>query len=166
MKETESGTKKQKDILCSRIEIINAVKRPYYLKHSTNLVESLSKYDYIFWRTKTNNHKCYMESNGLSWQLSGKTSACNAGDRLQLRRRGFNPWVRKIAGRSKWQCIPVFLPGKPQNTGAWRATVHRVTRVEQDLVIKPPPVSHETIKDPNYQCDIEKKEQNWRYHTP
>ena len=28
------------------------------------------------------------------------------------RRRGFNPWVRKIPWRRKWQPIPIFLPGK------------------------------------------------------
>ena len=31
---------------------------------------------------------------------------------LQLRRPGFNPWVRKIPWRRKWQPIPVPLPGK------------------------------------------------------
>ena len=43
---------------------------------------------------------------GLPWWLSGKESAC------QRRRHGFNPWVRKIHWRSKWQPTPVFLPGK------------------------------------------------------
>ena len=28
------------------------------------------------------------------------------------RRRGFNPWVRKIPWRREWQPIPVFLPGE------------------------------------------------------
>ena len=28
------------------------------------------------------------------------------------RRPGFNPWVRKIPWRRKWQPIPVFLPGE------------------------------------------------------
>ena len=28
------------------------------------------------------------------------------------RRRGFNPWVRKIPWRRKWQPVPVLLPGK------------------------------------------------------
>ena len=35
--------------------------------------------------------------------------------RLQCRRhrrRGFDPWVRKIPWRRKWQPTPVFLPGK------------------------------------------------------
>ena len=38
--------------------------------------------------------------------LSGKESAC------RCRRHGFNPWVRKIPCRRKWQPTPVFLPGK------------------------------------------------------
>ena len=28
------------------------------------------------------------------------------------RRRGFNPWVRKIPWSRKWQPTPIFLPGK------------------------------------------------------
>ena len=36
----------------------------------------------------------------------GKESAC------QCRRCRFDPWVRKIPQRRKWQPIPVFLPGK------------------------------------------------------
>jgi len=31
---------------------------------------------------------------------------------LQCRRPGFNPWVRKILWRRKWQPTPVLLPGK------------------------------------------------------
>ena len=30
------------------------------------------------------------------------------------RRPGFDPWVRKITWRKKWQASPVFLPGKSQ----------------------------------------------------
>ena len=47
---------------------------------------------------------------GLSWWLNGKESACNAGDLGSI--SGFNPWVRKIPWRRKWQPTPVFLPGK------------------------------------------------------
>ena len=36
----------------------------------------------------------------------GKASAFNAG------RSGFDPWVRKILWRRKWQPTPVPLPGK------------------------------------------------------
>ena len=32
--------------------------------------------------------------------------------RLQCRRPGFDPWVRKFSWRRKWQLTPVFLPGK------------------------------------------------------
>ena len=35
-----------------------------------------------------------------------KKTAC------QCRRLGFDPWVRKIPWRRKWQPTPVFLPGK------------------------------------------------------
>ena len=31
----------------------------------------------------------------------------------RYKRCGFDPWVRKIPRRKKWQPTPVFLPGKP-----------------------------------------------------
>ena len=40
------------------------------------------------------------------WWLNGEESTC------QCKRRGFNPWVRKILRRRKWQPTLVFLPGK------------------------------------------------------
>ena len=43
---------------------------------------------------------------GLPWWCRGK-SIC-----LQCGRPGFNPWVRKIPWRRKWQPTPVFLPGE------------------------------------------------------
>ena len=39
---------------------------------------------------------------------------------LQCGRPGFNPWVRKISWRRKWQHTPVFLPGKSHG---WRSLV-------------------------------------------
>ena len=36
----------------------------------------------------------------------GKECAC------QFKRRGLDPWVGKIPWRRKWQCTPLFLPGK------------------------------------------------------
>ena len=42
----------------------------------------------------------------LPWWLSGKGSTC------QCRRCRFNPWLRQIPWRWKWQPTPVFLPGK------------------------------------------------------
>ena len=45
---------------------------------------------------------------GLPWWLSGKEIA------FQCRRQGFDPLVRKIPWRRKWQPIPLFLPGESQ----------------------------------------------------
>ena len=38
-----------------------------------------------------------------------KETACNAGN---VKRGGFDIWVKKIPWRRAWQPIPVFLPGK------------------------------------------------------
>ena len=43
---------------------------------------------------------------GLLWWLSGEESAC------RYKRHRFDPWVRKIPCRRKWQPTPVFFPGK------------------------------------------------------
>ena len=47
---------------------------------------------------------------------------------LQCRRCRFNPWVRKIPWRRKWEPTPVFLLGDTMDRGAWWATVHGVTK--------------------------------------
>ena len=67
----------------------------------------------------------------LSWWFSGKESAC------QLRRCRFNPWVRKIPWRRKWQPTPVFLPGKSPGQGSLVGYSPRGRkRVGHDLVTK------------------------------
>ena len=43
---------------------------------------------------------------GLPWRPCSKESSC------QCKRYGFDPWVRKIPWRKKWQPPPVFLPGE------------------------------------------------------
>ena len=43
---------------------------------------------------------------GLPWWLRWQII------RLQCRRPGFDPWVRKIRWRRAWQPTPVFLPGE------------------------------------------------------
>ena len=43
---------------------------------------------------------------GLPKWLSGKEPTC------QCMRCGFNPWIRKIPWRRKWQSTPEFLLGK------------------------------------------------------
>ena len=40
---------------------------------------------------------------------SGKEPACQC---RRHKRHRFNPWVRKLPWRRKWQPTPVFLPGK------------------------------------------------------
>ena len=47
---------------------------------------------------------------------------------LPCGRPGFNPWVRKILWRRKWQPTAVLLPGKSMDVGAWWATVHGVAK--------------------------------------
>ena len=54
--------------------------------------------------------------------LDSKGSICNSG------RPRFNPWVRKIPWRRKWQPTPVFLPGKSMDRRAWQATAHEVSK--------------------------------------
>ena len=51
-----------------------------------------------------------MPSNHASQVIPvAKNLPANTGD---IKRYGFNPWVRKIPWRRKWQPTPVFLPGK------------------------------------------------------
>ena len=52
--------------------------------------------------------------------LSGKESTC------QCRRCRFNPWIRKIPWKRKWQPTPVFLPEESYGQRSWQARVHRV----------------------------------------
>ena len=40
----------------------------------------------------------------------GKESVCQC---RRYKRRGFDPWVRKIPWRRAWQPTPVFFPGEP-----------------------------------------------------
>jgi len=46
---------------------------------------------------------------GLPRWLSGKELACQC---RRHKRCGFDPWVRKILWRRKWQPTLVFFPGK------------------------------------------------------
>ena len=46
----------------------------------------------------------------------------------RCKRPRFDAWVRKIPWKRKWQPIPVFLPGKFHDRGAWQATVHGATK--------------------------------------
>ena len=50
----------------------------------------------------------YTFSLGFPGGASGEDSTCQC-ERHKIR---FNPWVRKIPWRKKWQPTPVFLPGE------------------------------------------------------
>ena len=62
---------------------------------------------------------------GFPGGATGKEPACQV---RRYRRRGFDHWVGKILWRRTWKPTPVFLPGESMDRGAWRATVHRVTK--------------------------------------
>ena len=46
---------------------------------------------------------------GLPWWLSCKEYVCQC---RRLKKHRFDPWVREIPWKRKWQPTPVFLPGK------------------------------------------------------
>ena len=52
-----------------------------------------------------------MHTQGLPRWHSGKESTCQC---RRYKRRGFDPWVRKISWSRKWQPSPASLPGKLQ----------------------------------------------------
>ena len=54
-----------------------------------------------------------------------KKTACLCS---RCKRCGFDLWVGKIPWRRAWKPIPVFLPGKSMDIGAWWTTLHRVAR--------------------------------------
>ena len=63
----------------------------------------------------------------------GKESASNAGA------PGWVPGLGRSAGERKKLPTLVSCLENPMDRGAWQATVHGVTRLGHDLVIKPPP---------------------------
>ena len=65
--------------------------------------------------------------------LSGKESACQC---RKHRRYGFDPWVRKVPWRRKWQPTPVLLFGKSYGQRSLMGyTVHGVAK-ESDTTTK------------------------------
>ena len=57
-----------------------------------------------------------LQADSLLTQVRVKPGGTNGKDPTcqwrRYKRRGFNPWVREIPWRRKWQPAPVFLPGK------------------------------------------------------
>ena len=71
--------------------------------------------------------KVYVANKGLPWWLSGKEST------YQCRRSGFDPQVRKIPWRRKWQPALVFLPGESHGQRNLVGTVHNVAKNQTQL---------------------------------
>ena len=70
----------------------------------------------------------------LNWGSSdGKKYACNAGDPSSIPGSGRSPGEEN-GNPLQYSCLKNSM-----DRGAWRATVHGVTRVGHDLVTKPPP---------------------------
>ena len=57
-------------------------------------------------------NKALSKTDGFLRLLSGKEFTC------QFRRCGFDPWVRKIHWKRKWQPTPVLLPEKSHGQGS------------------------------------------------
>ena len=78
---------------------------------------------------------------GLLWWLRGKESTC------QCKGLGFDPWVRKIPWRRKWQPTPVFLPGKSHRQRSLVGySLSGCKRIGHNLVTK----QHSSIKTTHY----------------
>ena len=66
-------------------------------------------------------------------------SYCGAGAKESIsqfrrwRRLSFDPWIRKIPWRRKWQPIQYFCLENPMDRGAWQASVHGVAKSQTQL---------------------------------
>ena len=63
-------------------------------------------------------------ANGLPWWLSGKESACQAGDSDWI------PGLERSPGEGNNNPFLYFFLGNPRDIEAWRATVHAVAKSE------------------------------------
>ena len=98
-------------------------------KHSYPRISGKVFLIYFFffnWRTTvlqcciSNSFCCTTNESAGNWWLSDKEYAC------QCKRSGFDPWVKKIPCRRKWQPTPVSSLENPMDTGVWQTTVHGV----------------------------------------
>ena len=75
---------------------------------------------------------------GFPGSSAGKESACNAGDPSSI------PELERSPGGGHGNPHQYSCLENPMDRGAWRATVHEVTRVGHDLATKPtlPTLTH------------------------
>ena len=83
----------------------------FYLLLDTWVVYSCLLWIILLWTWVCQGGNTFLYPFNLLYSLTshssdGKESPCNAGD------QGFDPWIRKIPWRRKWQSTPVFLPGE------------------------------------------------------
>ena len=64
---------------------------------------------------------------------SGKEPACQCRRHKRCR---LEPWVGRSPGEENGNLLQYSCLGNPMDRGAQQATVHRITRVEKDLVTK------------------------------
>ena len=74
-----------------------------------NLATKNTRPVWFYWWIVLNILLCYTTDLGFPWWLSGKESARQCRRHKRCR---FDPWVRNIPWRRKWQPSPLFLPGK------------------------------------------------------
>ena len=97
--------------------------------------QSGSELENIFWTFQLLTCISYFLRWGFPGGLSGKNFACQC---RSCRRWRFDPWIRKIPWRRKWQPTPVFLLGEshgqrsltgysPKELGTTEATEHTCT---------------------------------------
>ena len=75
---------------------------------------------------------------GLPCSSVSKESAYDAGDPVLI------PGLGRSTGEGKGNPLQYSCLENPMDRGAWKATVHGVTSVGQDLVTKPPALCPET----------------------
>ena len=63
---------------------------------------------------------------GFPGGSDGEESTCNAGDPSSIPGWGRSP------GKGNGYPLPIFLPGKSIDRGAWQATVHGLQRVRHN----------------------------------
>ena len=74
----------------------------------------------------------FEETAGFPRNSVGEESACTSGD------TGLILGLRRSPGEGKGNPLQYSCLENPMDRGAWRASVHAVTRVGHDLATKPP----------------------------
>ena len=112
MDETSQGghtVRSQQEIkgLLSRNKHLAAAGLSYFIRQTKNTQFYMSRLCLVFW---------YHNRVSRVTLVIKKKPTCQC---RRHKRHRFNPWVRKIPWRRKWQPIPIFLPGKSHGQRIW-----------------------------------------------